>query len=558
MAQSEVDKHISNVDSLMAEIGDLTNGRVKEIVDNYENIAIEWNNFLDDRISEVGGTFSGTTEQEKIDYLREKSFYGEKDKFLSKLQGQVVSDNSKKAELKKQAEEVLKNQHELVEKNNNIIKELNEALKADIERKENLNKEIKENENEINAINEKMRERRGLIAELEGEIATLDPDKDKGAISAKRKQISAYKKENVSLSDKINDIQKDIDNKKTESKKIIIGKRQDKINELSDKNKDLQKHLDENYKDLNERFSKDGMSLEKPGTEVEKTSPEAPTAPTEEREDGGENEKTKSTTATAPVAGGTAQPIPQNNALVKLTDKQIAMNMAKEFREAKTLDEQRNMINGYGYTDLAAMMPHLGLIERKKMFNAVREARDELIVPNQAEFITKIEQMTGNPALGNDWYNLLFANGAPRDFKSLEVEELRDIQRAIELVNSKRSEIGRQDSELLEYFDKNFAQFVKTGSLMERVKTGRIKGFFADMVNGKQKAVRDKLSGSMRDYTMARQDEKVNKQIYENSIRSLLGQEVKPITDPSMLNRSDTRHESQLQNLDRRNTTPQR
>lgn len=557
MAQSEVDKHISNIDSLMTEIGDLTNGRVKEIVDNYQNIAIEWDNFLNDRIAEVGGTFTGTTEQEKIDYLREKSFYGEKDKFLSKLQGQVESDNSKKAELKKQAEEVLKNQYELVEKNNNIIKDLNEALKADIERKENLNKEIKENENEIKAIDEKMRERRGLIAELEGEISTLDPDKDKAAIGAKRREIAAYKKENVSLSDKINDIQKDIDNKKAESKKIVIGKRQDKINDLADKNKDLQKHLDENYKDLNERFSKDGMSLEKPGATVERTSPETPTPPAEEREDTG-SENARNSSNTAPVAGGTAQSTPQNNALVKLTDKQIAMNMAKEFREAKTLDEQRNMINGYGYTDLAAMMPHLGLIERKKMFNAVREARDELIVPNQAEFITKIEQMTGDPALGGNWYDLLFANGAPRDFKSLEVEELRDIQRAIELVNSKRSEIGRQDSELLEYFDQNFAQFVKTGSLMERVKTGRIKGFFADMVKGKQKAVRDKLSGSMRDYTMARQNEKVNKQIYDNSIRSLLGQEVKPITDPSMLNRSDTRHESQLQNLDRRNTTHQR
>ena len=222
MAQSEVEKHISNIDSLMTEIGDLTNGRVKEIVDNYENIAIEWDNFLNDRIAEVGGVFTGTTEQEKIDYLREKTFYGQKDNFLSKLQGQVVSDNSKKAQLKKQAEYVLKNQYELVEKNNNIIKELNEALKADIEKKEELNKEIQEKENEINSINEKMRERRGLIAELEGEIATLDPNKDKTAINAKRREIAAYKKENVSLSDKINDVQKDIDNKKSERKKIVI------------------------------------------------------------------------------------------------------------------------------------------------------------------------------------------------------------------------------------------------------------------------------------------------------------------------------------------------
>ena len=558
MAKSEVDKHISNVDSLMTEIGDLTSGKVKEIVDNYENISIEWNNFLDDRIAEVGGTFSGTTEQEKIDFLRDKTFYTGKDDFLSKLQGQVVSDKSKKAELKKQAEEVLKNQHELIEKNNNIIKELNDALKADIQRSEALEKEIAEKGNEKNAIDSKKTERKKLIKKLEAEIKNLDPVKDKDAISAKREQIAEYEKEIVNFSDKQNDIQKDIDNKTAEKGKIKIGKRQDKINKLADKNKDLQKHLDENYQDLNQRFSKDGMSLEKPGATVEKNTPEPPASPAEEREDKeGTNEKTK--TSNAPASGGTTQPAEQKNALVKLSDKQIAMNMAKEFRESKTLEEQRKMINGYGYTDLAAMMPYLGLIERKKMFNAVREARNELIVPDQAEFSTKIEQMTGDPSLGDKWYDLLFAEGAPRDFKRLEVEELRDIQRAFETVNGQRNEIGKRAPELLEYFDKNFAQFVKTGSLLERVKTGRIKGFFADMVNGKQKAVRDKLSGSMRDYTMARQDEKTNKQIYENSIRSLLGQEVKPITDPSVSDRSDTRHESQLQNLDKRNTSmPQR
>lgn len=557
MANSEVDKHISNVDSLMAEIGDSKTGKVKDILKNYEKISKEWTKFLDDRIAEVGGTFSGTTEQEKIDFLREKTFYTGKDDFLSKLQGQVVSDNSKKAELKKQAEEVLKNQHELIEKNNSIIKELNDALKADIQRKEALEKEIAEKENEKKAIDSKMAEREKLIEKLENEIKNLDPVKDKDAISAKREQIAEYEKENINLSDKQNDIQKDIDNKTAEKKKIVIGKRQDKINELANKNKDLQKHLDENYQDLNERFSKDGMSLEKPGTTVEKNIPEPPASPAEEREDKeGTNEKTKN--SNAPAVSGATQPAEQKNALVKLSDKQIAMNMAKEFRESKTLEEQRKMINGYGYTDLTAMMPYLGLIERKKMFNAVREARNELIVPDQMEFVTKIGQMTGDPTLGNAWYDLLFAEGAPRDFKRLEVEELRDIQRAFETVNEQRNEIGKRDPELLEYFDKNFAQFVKTGSLLERVKTGRIKGFFADMVNGKQKAVRDKLSGSMRDYTMARQDEKTNKQIYENSIRSLLGQEVKPVTDPSVSDRSDTRHESQLQNLDKRNTTPQR
>lgn len=558
MARSEVDKHISNVDSLMAEIGNSTSGKVKDILDNYKDISTKWIDFLDARIAEVGVTFSGTTEQEKIDFLREKTFYTGKDDFLSKLQEQVVSDNSKRVELKKQAEEVLKKQHELIEKNNSIIKELNDALKADIQRKEALEKEISEKNNEVAAVEAKINARKGLIEDLKNEISNLDPVKDKDAISAKREQIAEYEKENINLSDNLNDIQKDIDNKKAEKKKIVISNRQDKINELADKNKDLQKHLDENYQDLNERFSQYGMTLEKPGATVEKNTPEPPASPAEEREDEeGTNEKTK--TSNAPASGGTTQPAEQKNALAKLSDKQIAMNMAKELRESKTPAEREKMINGYGYTDLAAMMPYLGLFERKRIFDVVKGDRDKLIVPDQTEFKTKIEQMTGDPSLGDKWYDLLFAKGKPRDFKRLKVEELRDIQRVFDTVNEKRNEIGKKDSKLFEYFDKNFAEFVKIGSLLERAKTGRIKGFFADMLNGKQKAQRDKISGYMRDYTMAIPEEKINKLNYENSIRSLLGQEVKPVTDPSVSDRSDTRHESQLQNLDKRNTSmPQR
>ena len=45
---------------------------------------------------------------------------------------------------------------------------------------------------------------------------------------------------------------------------------------------------------------------------------------------------------------------------------------------------------------------------------------------------------------------------------------------------------------------------------------------------------------------------------YENSIRGLLGKDVKPVTDPSETNRGDTRFESQVQKLDKENTSHQR
>lgn len=559
--QYEADKYISNTDSLMSEIGDISTGNIKSIIDDYNDISAKWNDFLDDCISEVGGTFSGSSEQEKIDYLREKNFYGDRENFLSKLQGQVVSDNSKKMQLKRKAEEVLKRQQELVQKNAEAIKQLSESLKLDLEKKASIQKEIDEKTNRQSAINDKIRDRKAMITDLQDEIDALDPTKDQEVIKAKRKKIAQYNDEIKDLGDKYNDLEAEITTKTKEKTKIVIGQRQNKIDELSTKNKELQKHMDDNYKDLNEKFSKDGISIEKPGAEMghEKVE-QAVGSPEEEKENENKSKTDKEVKGSAvnSVPENNSSPASQENAMVKLTDKQISMNLAKEFRESKTLDEQRKMINGYGYTDLVAMMPYLGLFERKKVFNAVREARDELIVPDEAEFVTKIGQMTGDPSIGNDWYNLLFEQGTPRDFKRIDVEELRDIQRAIETINANRNEIAKQDPELLEYFENNFAQFVKTGSLMERVKTGRIKGFFADMVKGKQKAVRDKLAGSMRDYTMARQDEKVEKLQYENSIRSLLGKDVKPVPDPSETNRGDTRFESQPQKLDRKNTFRQR
>lgn len=559
--QYEADKYISNTDSLMSEIGDISTGNIKSIIDDYNDISAKWNDFLDDCISEVGGTFSGSSEQEKIDYLREKNFYGDRENFLSKLQGQVVSDNSKKMQLKRKAEEVLKRQQELVQKNAEAIKALSESLKLDLEKIASIKKEIDEKTNRQSAINDKIRDRKAMITDLQGEIDALDPTKDQEVIKAKREKIAQYNDEIKDLGDKNNDLEAEITTKTSEKAKIVIGQRQNKIDELSTKNKELQKHMDDNYKDLNEKFSKDGISIEKPGAEMGHEKVEhAVDSPEEEKETENKSKTDKEVKGSAvnSVSENNSSPASQENAMVKLTDKQISMNLAKEFRESKTLDEQRKMINGYGYTDLVAMMPYLGLFERKKVFNAVREARDELIVPDEAEFVTKIEQMTGDPSIGNYWYNLLFEQGTPRDFKRIDVEELRDIQRAIETINANRNEIAKQDPELLEYFENNFAQFVKTGSLLERSKTGRIKGFLADMVKGKQKAVRDKLAGSMRDYTMARQDEKLEKLQYENSIRSLLGKEVKPVPGPSEPNRGDTRFESQPQKLDRKNTSRQR
>lgn len=567
---ADVKSYIDNTQQLMDDLGDKSQKgtEVDTLLSDYRKTATAWNSFLNSQIRSNGGNpASLSSEQEKIDYIREHTFYGGQDKFLSELQGQVERRDSRRDELKNLAEEILKKQQDLIEKNNKTIEELNEALKNDFEKKASLEKEIVEKENEKFSIDKKLGARNATLPTLQTELNNLqsDPNPNKKLIADKSKEIQDLRAEISDLSDKSNDINAEIKNKNNELTNLVgtsgtaLDDRQSKINDLSTKNNELKKHLDKNYKEIDAVFSKDGIKIENPSVTVEQNTPQTPSAPVEEQPTNEGNDR-KNNAGAGTVAGNAVQTAinqQAQNSLVKLSDKQIAMNMSREFRQAKTTEERRKMIDGYGYTDLVAMLDRVGPIERIRISNALVEARDYMKVPEEAELIANIQEITGDNILAGDAYSLLFSSGKARYFKDLNVDELRNIQRVMEAANKRREEIGKTNPEALEYFDKNFASFVKTGSLVERSKTGWIKNLFADLLNKDQKSVRDNIAGTMRDYTKKVQDEKANKAIYENNIRSMLGQEVKPVSDPMYEDRGYTRHESLQQDVDRRSVNSQ-
>ena len=567
---ADVKSYIDNTQQLMNDLGDKSQKgtEVATLLADYRKTSTAWNSFLNSQIRSNGGDPSSmSSEQEKIDFIREHTFYGGQDKFLSELQGQVENRDSRRDELKNIAEEILKKQQDLIEKNNKTIEELNEALKNDFEKKASLEKEISEKNNEKDSVDKKLGARNALLSTLQTELNDLQaaPKPNNKLLADKSREIQDLRGEISDLSDKSKDLESDINNKTTELAGLVdtsgtaLVDRQSKINDLSTKNNELKKHLDKNYKEIDAAFSKDGIKIQNPSITVEQGAPQAPSAPGEEQQTNEENDRGNNAGA-GTVAGNavqTAATQPAQNSLVKLSDKQIAMNMSREFRQAKTTEERRKMIDGYGYTDLVAMLDRVGPFERKRISNAIIEARDYMQVPEEAELMANIQEITGDTTLASDAYRLLFSNGNARYFKDLSIDDLRSIQRVMDLANERREEIGKTNPEALKYFDKNFASFVKTGSLVERAKTGWFKNFFADMFNGQQKAVRDNLSGSMRDYSMKIQDEKFNKAKYDNSIRSLLGQEVKDVSDPMYENRGYTRHDSLQQDVDRRSTNSQ-
>ncbi|MBQ9012901.1 MAG: hypothetical protein IJ094_04970, partial [Bacilli bacterium] len=336
---ADVKSYIDNTQQLMDDLGDKSQKgtEVATLLADYRKTSTAWNSFLNSQIRSNGRDPSSmSSEQEKIDFIREHTFYGGQDKFLSELQGQVESRDSRRDQLKNIAEEILKKQQDLIEKNNKIIEELNEKLKDDIEKKENLTNEIVEKNNEKVALQAKADQRESEIKKLNKEITALsaDPDKNKVAINVKRKEISKLKQEQREFSDKVSDLDAEIKNKTKEKNKIKIKDRQDKINQLSDKNNELKKHLDKNFKEMDSVFSKDGIKLQNPSVTVEQNSPETPSAPGDETRQTGDGENSRGgNTGNVNTIAQTQQQQPQN-ALVKLSDKQIAMKMSREFRQA--------------------------------------------------------------------------------------------------------------------------------------------------------------------------------------------------------------------------------
>lgn len=592
----DIEKYTTDTQSLIDSIGDISNGSVHDIIDKYDQISKDWNSFLDDQGAKYGLTFDPKqTDQEKIDMISERSFYDEKqDKgFLSSLQQQIKENESDKENLTRQAQELLDTQKQLVEKNNLLIEDLKRQFAQELQENNELQNKIdsmqaeKDEKQQLkdkceqldSALEFKINQKRAELSSIENELSKLNPkDPEYQAKSDEKSKLeseldglhderSNNKKELADYDDAIKSLDADITSstaQHTAKDNELNGPdgKHDKINSLENKNKDLSKHLEENRRD----FDAKGIAVNAPLTEQEKAQQQQqqtqqnPQAQTQQSQSQNQQTQKSQGKVVAGAAPAQSQQAEEKTALTETTDKERAKRMCQEFREAKTTDERRKVIDGYGYTDIVAMSKYLNIFDRKRMFNTIREEIDSIDIPDKADFdanMAEILKNSNSKALQSlDCYSLLFANNAARDFKSMSTEELRNIQKVFDEVNKSRNLIGKENPELLEYFDKNFAQFAKTGSLMEKVKTGRIKGFFADMFNGKQKAVRDKLTGSMRDYTQGIQNEKVNKAKYENSIRVALGQEVIEVpTAPSKKDRVSPDKDSLITKLDKQSAT---
>lgn len=564
--ENKINAAISNTDNLMSRIGDFAtnNSAVKTVVDNYSEINKEFNEFLDKYITDtLKVTTAPTTEDEKIKTIVQRTAKDRQSDFISKLQDQVENRNAKRLELKTIAENILKEQNVLLEENKKIIEDLEKSYKEDIDRKNEIGKSINDCTTEITRLG-------SLISNLEGEITNLEKDikqlegeiaksHDNDEIKAKKEEISNLRKE---IKDKRNLISNHTDEKNAKEKEksdleyeknnlFTDSSRQDKINELKNKNTELAKKYEKNSKDFINLFGKDGINIQTPSMTHENGAPETPTNESNSQAQGNANSSRSNSAQSGFGNGVPTQNNNQSTSVANITDKQRAQNMAREYMETKTLEEQRNVIDKYGYTDLVAMMRELPYMGRKKMRDDLKYKMGALVVPPRDKFIKVYEYMLGDGSelYVQNLYDSLFKNGKVADFKKLNVENIRNIQLMMEWFNNNRDKLEVEDPDSIEIFELTFAKFVKMGALIERSHNSKIRQFFADrfLVTQRQ-AGRKNLAASMRDYTNATTDREISRQTFENNIRRALGQEVEDnVPNPQRVN---PRAPSELERLD--------
>lgn len=528
----DIQRHIDNAEYLKTQI----EGEVTQIIADYIAVNDKWNTYLDDYLNANGGALAGTpSEQDKIDALTERLYYSDEasqSKFLNSLKSSVQERDNSRAQLQKQAQEVLQKEKELIEKNKTIIESLRDALQNDEKRQEELAQEIEILNNEIEANEEKIDERNARIGVLQAELA--DPAISDADKKAKNIELKNLRREIKDFTDKNSDLSSKAKSKTAEKDKIDINARKTKIDELNDKNKELEENLEINtrsFKSLN----------------IEVNAPAGNADPQTQAQQGPAQD---SNNAQAKGVAGVAAPAAAQTqtSMVKLSDREIANNMAREFRNARTTAEQRKVIDGYGYSDIASMMEYLGPIQKRKLRNVLREELNSKDIP------ADLNMLNGIPGIDTSaLYDALFRDSTTRDMKSLSVDDLRTIQNAFDTFESQKSELVRNGTlsvaelkQLEDDFDKNVAHFVKYGALIDKGTIGGRMGAFFNI--GGRKVVRNKLVNSMKDYTMGRQEEKAKKTMFANDIRTVLGQEVVEVPDVANQDRNrDTAYTNPMQ-----------
>lgn len=495
--------------------------------------------------------------------------------FQKSLQEAVKSNEQNQINLKKEAETLLKIKSKLIENTLQIaekmksemrnissqkstmqaeLDQINEDIKKEEEKQENIKKEM---ENTKEKIEEKEEEAKRLELEANKKMVEIEAKKEElqNAISSGRKpeEIEKIRKEFETLNNEYtdysktsnetlveaNDLKKEYDKKKNNDLQLSkdslnnlnnlkANKEEEIANfpdqttyeaffaELSNIKKGLDKSLEKDILEFNDKFAEAGIDFTE-GTKEEK---EIEKEEVKEENDKKDSKETKNAGTSNVVAQENLEEIPEENGILDITDRKSSNEIANKFMEA-SLDEQEKFLKYYGYEDLAKSAEHLGPFARVKLAKCLEEHLNNS-KPTPEDFLNAVSNVS-NSSLNYD--SFFDKNNNLLSFNKLDINTLREIQEVISDFNANKANMSKDE---IEFFDKNFMNFVKNGALLQSVKTGKVKGLLQGF--GSKATVRKNILNAMSSYTRENANNISQKENISNKLRDRLGLQIK---DPS-------------------------
>ncbi len=458
-------------------------------------------------------------------------------KIAAKMKAEMDSITSKKEEVKKQLEDI---------KNNIAAEEKNrDNIQAEMDK---IKEEIKDKEEESNKYNEdwkaKLAEAQSKKEELQDAINTGKPNEEVERLRSEFATLSDECVKMGDLSDKAlresEDLKKEYDKKENidlkNSMQNITALNGDRIakedelksipdsqtyemffKELENIKGGLDKSLEKDIQTFTDKFSEVGIDITEEDIQNEEL---AETENEKEAED--KKDKKDKSVGNAIVSGdvGTQEDL-EENGLLDISNRKDSNYIADKFMNA-SLEEQERFLKYYGYEDLAKSGEHLGPFARGKLAKCLEEHFRNNI-PEPVDFLQAVTSVSGS----NINYRKFFdKDNKPLMFNKLDIETLREIQHVISDFNANKANMSKDE---IEFFDKNFMTFIKNGTLLQNIKTGRIRGFFQGFSN--RSTVRKNILNAMSSYTRENADNISRSEGRSNKLRERLGLQTKSPSD---------------------------
>ena len=556
----ELKSNTAKTKSLIKEKGPVTIASLKISLAEVNNMLVEFydaqlNAFgaqgLKDKDGNPYNAANYSTPEEKLTALEAITHYNleRNAEFTSAHKERIEEIKNKKALLKEKAEKILNTQKEAIEYNFELIKEAREYIhkkelesaeintkktetrakvdalnndkasyetqKADIQSKlDKLNAERKELQEKINEIREKelnqgnanngkqrnnqnagyytamSQQLRGLsdqITEQERNLTTINEKIsicDHDIAELENGVLKSLDEKGRALESEIEGNNKRLKELETSTGKLV-SKHDKDIDTLNDAFKEKVKGLVEDDIKLNYSDKKADEAKEKEELEAKSETPS-------------NDDKTQANNSTATTTS-TNMPVPSDASNLEYA------NTLVDNLKRTSAEKIRWMINGEGYSDMIDAMDAADVLHKKDLMAIIENVQNDFELPDYNEFLDCIKDFAPKKINPDDVYDCLFNGGKINNFNSLNKKQIDMLQYVMDgYLKAKLKLSGDQ----LESFEKNFAQFVKTGALLQRGSrlafNNGIRGIFNNIFNRSLNASRNRLLYTMSDYTAAR------------------------------------------------------